>query len=30
MNINEMLDWGATLEDILQEKGIDPEELEEA
>ena len=28
-SMNEMINWGARLEDLLREAGIDPEELEE-
>ena len=27
--MNEMINWGASLEDLLREAGIDPEELVE-
>lgn len=29
MYINEMMDWGATIEDLLKEAGVEMEELEE-
>lgn len=27
---SEMIEWGATIEDLCKEAGIDPKELEEA
>lgn len=29
MYTNEMMDWGATVEDLLKEAGIEMEEMEE-